>query len=897
MKKKNQAYQTDSDFDSFGDFPSSVSGSGFDSSSGGGSDFPSGSFEDEPQFTPPAPRRQSSRNGQLLVILGVIGALILGAVVFLLIPKGTSGNTAQPGTAAPAGMTAAVDPGRELLLNELLVTADSSVSQKDLEVQLAKLDGAVVGYLPVMNQYQVRFNTDSKKDLDAKKKALKSSAGIIRVDYNYLLFLSSDPASGDKASLSSVPEMSLGLLGGLPPAGETLSASFLLSSSSVPYGVPVADWLKDRASKVLPAYRAERASALLSEAGPQYFASCFFYEENKNGTVAGFTTSCALRYQLYCLVNAGADTIALPFTGPAVLTRDDALKEENELNALFFEALEKTHPSFILCKAWKDGDYLAEALTGTETGKKHVLLISSVDGKELTVLDAAKAGKKVYRTADKLAGSDLAFYGNGETASLRAAAQLASLRAEQPDADAAALKNSLLAACSILAADTDGAVVPGLHPAETAGGKAGSYRLVTLSAVDSRTMNTVSNVTFNVKVGSDSFKQSAKKGKLNVLLPAGAATVSASADNYKSVSDSEIPAKAASLELSLTGKYKVGSVKGKLALAGSGVTEALYATFRNTETGKETGKVSAGKSYRLEMKPGKYDITFSGHNRTSVTVHNVTIAEGAETPIPDVTLSVVSDLPGKASGVISNAVNAAPVEKAKLVFYEGIDAPDTGTAVATVLTGSNGSYSVTLPGGVYTAYISKEGFMTNRITVLCEGEKTIGSQDDILSPELLAGEIRIVLTWGANPYDLDSHLVNRTSNIHIFHGNKKETVDGVDCITLDVDSLGASLVRADGKSNRMETITISRDMPGKFTYYIFDYSTVVNDQKRSNCWAMANSGAKIKVFVGNEASSRYEYDVPNEEGTLWEVFTLENNEITFVNKVSDYFGYDANIGK
>ena len=34
---------------------------------------------------------------------------------------------------------------------------------------LLKLDGAVVGYLPLINQYQIRFNTSSLTDLNQKK--------------------------------------------------------------------------------------------------------------------------------------------------------------------------------------------------------------------------------------------------------------------------------------------------------------------------------------------------------------------------------------------------------------------------------------------------------------------------------------------------------------------------------------------------------------------------------------------------------------------------------------------------------------------------------------------------------------------------------------------------------
>jgi len=66
-----------------------------------------------------------------------------------------------------------------------------------------------------------------------------------------------------------------------------------------------------------------------------------------------------------------------------------------------------------------------------------------------------------------------------------------------------------------------------------------------------------------------------------------------------------------------------------------------------------------------------------------------------------------------------------------------------------------------------------------------------------VSPVLNDSEIRIVLSWGANPRDLDSHFVGE--DIHVFYGNKSAKGVNLDCddtngygpetITIDTSAL------------------------------------------------------------------------------------------------------------
>ncbi len=880
MKKKNQSYQTEPDFDSFDPVSSSGTGSDFGVSTGPQNDFDDTSFGNEGGYKPPVRKNRSGNGSLLIAVAAVVLVLAIVAAAVLLRPK-TVSQPARTGAAAPTGETAFLSPGCDLILNELLVTGDTGLSQKQIEEILAKLDGAVVGFLPELNQYQIRFNTNTQRALDEKKRALESYTGIIRADYNYLLAVSVTPEDIRAYDLPVLQAKTLGLLGGTAPDGEASAECFFLSSisSGTVSGEQLSAWLSDHKDSVLPEYRADQAAALLNQSAPQLFASCIFYETNQDGTIHGYTTTCALRFQLACLVNAGADTIAFPFAGPRIIGEVN-LSAENELNELLFTALEKAHSSFILCKAWKENDFLISMFTGTETGKRHLITVSPFSGAPVAVLDAAHAGKQVYLSEAESAGADLAVYGNGaESSVVLAAAQLASIRAGRAGNDPAELKNDFLASCGVLVSQANGMVVPGFSPSVSGSASTGTLRLLKLKARDSRTGEDLSNVTYTADAGSGSVTEVSASGDTAVLLPEGAFSVAAKAEHYQNAATDRFPEKGNEAVVYLTGEQACGTIAGRINLSGSGIPENLSIRFRNTRTGAEYAAMPLSASYRREVNPGEYDLIVSGRNRTTVTVYGINVTAGQETAVPAFELSEVSDLPGTATGVIKDAMTGGPLEGVSMRFFEGVNAPETGHPVMTTVSDSQGQYSSKIPGGIYTAYLSKTGYRSDKMQIRVEGEKTIGDQNCTITPTMPEGSVRIVLDWGRHPDDLDSHLVNKTQDIHLYYSvidtykaKRPQTV------TLDVDALGP--YKADN-SNRVETTTIHQQLPGKFTFYVHDFSNKTETDSRK----MAESGAKVTVFIRDE---KYVFDVPNKTGTLWEVFTLQNGVITPVGKVTNY---------
>ena len=133
--------------------------------------------------------------------------------------------------------------------------------------------------------------------------------------------------------------------------------------------------------------------------------------------------------------------------------------------------------------------------------------------------------------------------------------------------------------------------------------------------------------------------------------------------------------------------------------------------------------------------------------------------------------------------------------------------------------------------------MSITGFVTTSFVTVSVGGRTIANQNYTITPVLSGSDLRIVLTWGASPSDLDSHLTGPTtgsSRFHVYYASK--TTTGV---TLDVD---------DTTSYGPETITITQFLPGVYRYSVHDYS----NRASSSSSTMSNqSNAQVKVFQGS----------------------------------------------
>lgn len=226
---------------------------------------------------------------------------------------------------------------------------------------------------------------------------------------------------------------------------------------------------------------------------------------------------------------------------------------------------------------------------------------------------------------------------------------------------------------------------------------------------------------------------------------------------------------------------------------------------------------------------------------------------------------------GNITGSIRNALDGNGVSDLKVDIRKGINTR-IGAIIKTVITKYNGTYDIAnLQAGNYTGEISGTGYQTNYFTIIVLGGITNEEQNGVVNPVLVSGEMRIVLSWGTNPYDLDSHLTGPTSN---------NSSDKFHVYFYEPTSTYINLDRDDVSSYGPETTTVQQQFEGLYRYSIHDYTN--GDSSSSN--ALANSRAQVKVYNNNGLIA--EFNVPNQAGTLWTVFEMRDSQITPVNNMT-----------
>ncbi|MCV0495137.1 tetratricopeptide repeat protein [Escherichia coli] len=158
--------------------------------------------------------------------------------------------------------------------------------------------------------------------------------------------------------------------------------------------------------------------------------------------------------------------------------------------------------------------------------------------------------------------------------------------------------------------------------------------------------------------------------------------------------------------------------------------------------------------------------------------------------------------------------------------------------------------------------VKKEGYSNLVVKCPCAG------MTYAISPVMtnLDG-MRVVLSWGEKPFDLDSHLIFPGGHIYF---DSKEGTDA----NLDVD---------DTDSYGPETVTISKKHFGEsYIYAVQDYS----NKGLPNSNYLSASKAKVFIYVGS--SLVRSYSVPaGKRGNIWTVFKLNpNGEFEDINSVT-----------
>jgi uncharacterized protein YjdB len=312
-----------------------------------------------------------------------------------------------------------------------------------------------------------------------------------------------------------------------------------------------------------------------------------------------------------------------------------------------------------------------------------------------------------------------------------------------------------------------------------------------------------------------------------------------------------------------------GSVSGRV-INGASLAGIVGATVSSSGSATTT----TGGSFVLPGVSSGATVSASASGFVSTQYFDVHTTGGQTTAIGDIPLAPVSTANGTITGTVKNAVSGQGVGGALVVARSGINAT-TGAILGQATANSSGVYSLSLPAGTYTLTASASGFTPGTHMSVSIGGQTLASQNPVVVPVGTGNEIRIVLTWGPNPRDLDSHLFgpNGSSGFHVYYG----APTAFDAQNNLLASLDQDITGGFGP----ETVTIPSQGAGTYKYAIHHFS---------GTQTMSTAGATVNVYRGGTLIASFHPPAGAiGGGDVWHVFDLTGTNITSVNTISRNF--------
>ena len=296
-------------------------------------------------------------------------------------------------------------------------------------------------------------------------------------------------------------------------------------------------------------------------------------------------------------------------------------------------------------------------------------------------------------------------------------------------------------------------------------------------------------------------------------------------------------------------------------VAGGG--SVLLVCTADDEDGDNLGYI--WKCFSGTLTPDGNEATWIAPLETGIYFISCTVADGyGATDVATIAIEVTPPPGVGVSGKVLNAVDRSPVANV-LVTMSG----QTGT------TNDDGNYTILNVGnGNHDADGTSDGFcpFSAPFNIPDDYEGEFFTYNFSMSPVLEAGQIRMVLNWGATPPDLDSHLLTpdiEGSTHHVYYGDigSYTAVPYAKLDTDDVDGYGP------------ETITISQLFPGTYTYYIRNFT--------GGSEGLKNSGAVAQIYSGESCNATIIEVLTDSDGVYWHICNIDgaSGDITVVNQI------------
>lgn len=294
---------------------------------------------------------------------------------------------------------------------------------------------------------------------------------------------------------------------------------------------------------------------------------------------------------------------------------------------------------------------------------------------------------------------------------------------------------------------------------------------------------------------------------------------------------------------------------------------------------KDTGE------FKVSVPEGTYLVEVTKTGYIPYTIYHT-----VDSDLPSSQVKTIEMIPGSGNGgfrgVITDAVTGDPIGGVTLLLRSGWG-NTTGEVKKQLTTDSNGSFRygtievfntgifIGLPAGNYTLTAKKSGYIETSfdIIVLPGATDAHPQQNAVMAPAQAEGDSwTIVLTWGENPRDLDSHVVGTLSNgdnFHVYFSHKSQYDGDIEVCNLDRD---------DTTSYGPETITLKANSSAPYYYYIYRYAGV---------GSVASSGAQIKVYHGSDPVRTFNVPTGYGDGDYWNVFAIVDGKLVIQNTITD----------
>ena len=194
-----------------------------------------------------------------------------------------------------------------------------------------------------------------------------------------------------------------------------------------------------------------------------------------------------------------------------------------------------------------------------------------------------------------------------------------------------------------------------------------------------------------------------------------------------------------------------------------------------------------------------------------------------------------------------------PLSGAGIMIRRGIN-NRTGEVMQTGALDDNGTATVALTSGSYTAETTKGGYETLFLSVIVrlDHQYAVG----FAMPDVDSDTFRIAVSWESAPLDLNSMAIS---------SNKARILKS------SVDSLGLTTA---------ECVTIDNAGEDDYRFFVTDFGSITSGDLMS--YNMTGSGACVDVYTSEGLIGKYHVPVAN-AGVIWETFEIRNKTLLPVN--------------